>query len=103
MNEAGRQIGATIEKRNGCRISLLSEESIAMDASLRITLPEAVLLAQVSSCSNWDKGFIWDVEVVHSVAVASDLARLMSAVMDGGVVTPVRSPESVASRRIHVV
>jgi hypothetical protein len=84
LGAAPQTIPAQLRILVGRRAELRSESAVTPGTAVRIDLEDSMLLGEVAGCGSEGSLFVTQVEVVEAIPSLSDLARLVSAVMNEG-------------------
>jgi hypothetical protein len=82
LGDSPEALTAQIVTLSGRRASLKVHGNIAAGTAVRIDLNDSMLLGEIAGCVSGVSGFVAHVEVIEAIPSMSDLARLVSAVMN---------------------
>jgi hypothetical protein len=77
-------MSAQIVRMAGRRAQLRTNEALTCGTAVKLEMEDSLLLGEVSACSKENGQFLALIEVREAIPSMSDLARLISAVMDQG-------------------
>ena len=97
--ESKQLLRAQIVEMKNRAATLRVEEPVAQQAPIRLDFDDSVILGEVVHCVPEGASFLVSLEVVEAIASLSDLARLVSAVMENGSAV---APERAATSRAGV-
>jgi len=82
LGDSPETLTAQMVTLSGRRASLNVQGNIAAGKAVRIDLNDSMLLGEIAGCVSALSGFVAHVEVIEAIPSMSDLAKLVSAVMN---------------------